>query len=227
MYSKFSKCLLVMFSIIMTLSISLQGADLLYELNTVFSGPGTPSGPTPWLTAEFNNNGDGTVRLQMSTNTLATGEFVSKWYFNYDPTKTVTDLSFSRVGSAPPGDPAISTGTNSFQADGDGKFDIEFSFQTSLTNRFGPSQSIIYDISSTSASLDVSLFDYISVEGGGAGTFNTAAHIQGLGSENEDSAWIANNGAVIPEPSTYFMLSTLIAIAAVAKKKRKVKVKTS
>jgi hypothetical protein len=109
---------------------------------------------------------------------------------------------------------------NAFQADGDGSFDIRFSFENSAgAGRFTDNESVIYDITYTSA-LMASDFDFGSAPGGGNGTWRTAAHVQSIGANGQGSGWIGGNGAPVPEPASLLLLGIGLAALGVGVKKR-------
>ncbi len=68
-------------------------------------------------------------------------------------------------------------------------------------SRFTQGESIVYDITYGSA-IDVSSFDFLSVMGGGQGSYTGAAHIEKI--NGNDSGWI---GSVVPEPSTALLMT--------------------
>jgi hypothetical protein len=187
---------------------STNAAIISLGLSTEFSGGTPPEGAAPWLTATFDDEvvGGNTVRLTMSASGLVDAENVGEWSFNLDPSLDPTLLNFAVVGVPGSTPNAISTGVNAFQADGDGKFDILFDFPPppgSAAALFTAGETVVYDITyDVPATLTANSFLYPSVEGGGQGTFRTAAHVQRIGPENDDSGWIGD----IPEPASFLLL---------------------
>jgi hypothetical protein len=182
-----------------------SAATLVLGLNVEFSGGTAPAGSTPWITATFDDSfgGPNTVRLTLEATNLVGTENIKEWHFNFDPALDPTLLSFVAVSNAASVPNAINTGVNAFQADGDGKYDIQFDFPPppgSFGPRFTAGETVIYDLTYV-APISASSFDFFSVPGGGQGTFLSAAHIQSIG-EGEDSGWIG----VVPEPGTASLL---------------------
>ena len=186
-----------------------SAATLTFGLDIEFSGGVAPaSGTTPWIVAEFDDSfgGANTVRLTMTTPNLTggeSGENVAGWYFNFDPALDATLLTISVVDDTDSSPISVSTGTNAFMADGDGKYDILFDFPPPPgqgSARFTGGESVVFDLTYV-APIDVSAFDFFSVESTGNGTFLSAAHVQQTGG-GPDSGWI---GAV-PEPGTGLLL---------------------
>ena len=174
---------------------------------------GTPAAGS--LTATFSDVSGG-VQLTLASN-LAAGENLdpgASWYFNFNPAKTVTNLSFglhSNVGFSQAA--SVSTGEDSFKADGDGYYDILFTYSPS-TKAFQNGQSQTYLITSTDA-ISSSDFLYGSSPGGGAGTWDGAVHIQNTPNGGQGSAWDGGTPDVVPEPTTGVLaLAGLAAIGA-------------
>ena len=189
--------------------------SITYLLGTVFSPDPVvahPDSSPPWLTATFTNDGSyggvnhtGQVQLTMTVSDLPTSEFVSDWLFNIVPAKNPADLQFTLVGAAPGVLPSIGHTTNAYMADGDGKYDIKFSFAASGghggADRFTANEMFTYNIVLPGDStLTASDFYTLSAPAGGHGPYYVAAHIQGIpdsmgGTSNSD--WLT----AIPEPS--------------------------
>ncbi len=219
-------------SVIMLVGVSMVGHSMaatnVFEFDVQFgmNGDNTPpAGSTPWLTATFDDSfgGDNTVRLTMTAPNLTGPESVGDWYFNFDPNLTLTagtpetpgnltffevlsdgvDMSNKKTGPY--------TGRDAFKADGDGWYDIKIDFPPPPGGgqndpRFETGDTVIYDITYISP-ITVNSFNFFSTEGGGQGTYLSAAHIQQTGLSGGDSGWVG----VVPEPVS----STLFIIGAV------------
>ncbi|MBE9531694.1 MAG: PEP-CTERM sorting domain-containing protein [Proteobacteria bacterium] len=194
-----------------------------FDLDTEFSGAQEPEGAGPWLNASFVDDGAGTVTLTMSDLNLTDNEFVGSWYFNVDTSVLPSDLQITHVGGVQGSvattdlnNDSDSTNNNAqFKADGDGFFDIRFDW---ANGEFGAGDTSVYEISCGSCMLTASSFDFMSEPGGNNGTYNTAAHVQGIGINDQDSGWIGNT--VIPEPSTYLLLGSGMLGLAFWRKRR-------
>lgn len=194
---------LLMFLGLAAMAAPSHATSITYELNYEFSGATQPTGATPWLTATFDDGGGtGTVTLTMESSGLSADEFVRFWYFNFDPDLDATDLTIVNTD----GEEAVSVekGENSFKADGDGFFDILFTFDNAPpSDRFTANLTSVYVF--TLAGITASSFDFSSVQGGGNGTYHTAAHIQTIGPD-EESGWIGDKPEDVPDGGTTLSL---------------------
>jgi hypothetical protein len=182
--------------------------DYDYRFNTTFSGTG-PAGSAPWIEATFHDVASGTVSLVISNNGLSGSEFISGLYFNLNSNYNATSLSFQLMsGSIGSCATNIWTGRDQFKADGDGKYDILFDFDTASGHRFGAGDYLVYQISGIS-SLNVLDFEYLSAPAGGSGPFLAAAHVQSIGSDGS-SGWVRptefSRIFPVPEPSSAALL---------------------
>jgi hypothetical protein len=175
-----------------------SASGLVYQFNTPFPTDPSPSGPTPWLTADFENINNG-VSLTLSAAGLTGSEFASEVYFNLAANLNPASLTFVKTAST--GAFSIPTidqaSQNNYKADGDGKYDFRFNFGTANGTTFTGGDSITYLIGGISG-LDASNFGFLSAPAGGSGPFYAAAHIQSLA--NGDSTWIEPGGGPITTP---------------------------
>jgi len=208
---KVASCCIVILGLV-AFSLPLQADTLTLDLNYTFSGT-SPAGDAPWLTATFEDQGGGVVRLTMDASGLTGSEKVvgneaaeSGWYFNFDDEKDVTQLTFTKQSGTTA---TFLTAKNNYQADGDGRYDFVAAFESDLTQ----GATSVYDISGI-AGLSASWFYSLSSPQGGEGVYYSAAHVQSIG-ESKESGWI---GAV-PLPATVYLVAFgLIGIVGVRRR---------
>jgi hypothetical protein len=194
---------------------SARGSIITFDLMEEYSGATPPAGtvPPPWLTVTIDDEADvmdGIVMLTLAATNLTAEEGVSdekvkEWLLNLDPNFNAENLEFSKVSTTGTfTDPVINKGTNVYQAAGDGMYDIQFAFDFSgnETQVFGPNESIQYTVTLLSGgTLEAESFNVPATPAGGHGPFLTAAHVQGIGEDGEDSGWVTT-----PEPATLVLL---------------------
>ena len=181
-----------------------NAATTVFDYEVLFGGI-EPAGPTPYLTATFDDADFGTgfdVRLTIfGANLNPTIESATELYFNLDSSLNSSDLTFSAVDTTDIDSnwtvANIFTGNDSQAADGDGLYDIKFDLpppRGSYANRFTAGETLIFDISYSGVEiLDASSFSFFSTPQGEQGTFMAAAHIQnidGYGDGATGSGWV-------------------------------------
>jgi hypothetical protein len=184
--------------------------NLTIELWHEFSGAQTPSGTEPFLVATFQQTGLDEVTLTMDSYLQGPTEFVDVWDFNVDP--TIAGLSVAYLSGVMA--KTVGIAEDSFKADGDGYFDIQFDFANGPpSNRFGPQGGIqsVYEFSATG--LTPWSFNFLSLgEGNSPDGLLTAAHIEGIG---EGSGWITN-----PAPGSSLLAVMGLGVIALVGKRR-------
>jgi hypothetical protein len=191
------------------------GEAVSFDLTVEFSGATAPSGSPPWGTITFTDLGLGIVQVEFEANLQSSTEFISEWSFNLDPSFDPNNLLFAFIS----GNDAdvIATGADAFQADGDGKFDVQFEWTgSSAGDRLDGTETSVYSITCTLCSgFNASSFDFTSATGGGQGVFHTAAHVQGIGPSAGLSGWVGDGGTggeggiggeQVPAPATLVFL---------------------
>lgn len=204
------------------LSGMVEAGTVTFELTTEFSGGQLPTSPGPWGTAVFDDGGgSGSVSLTISTNLAGDASaFVTGWYFNFDPSLDLSLLTFSGGRGMP--DDSISVGTNAFQPDGDGLYDILFRFDNAPPgNRFNGTDTAVFTITSTQAITAFS-FDFLSSPAGGHGPFTHVGRIMGTGDDNNGSGWFTDGPPMIPLPSAGLAgLATFIGLSGIRTSRRR------
>jgi hypothetical protein len=189
---------------------SARGSPITFGLVEEFSGATPPEGtvPPPWLTVTLDDGADdkdGIVTLTLAATNLTGSERVKEWCLNLDPQLTPTDLVFSEVTrTGTLDDPMTETGTDAYQPDGDGLYDIQFTFNHTggASKNFGAGESVQYTVHlNGSSALSASSFDFLSTPAGGHGPYHTAAHVLSIGPDAK-SGWVTTT----PEPATVVLL---------------------
>jgi hypothetical protein len=208
---------------------SSAASGITYQFDNEFSSGTPPAGPAPWVTATIQTVTPGTVLLTVANNGLVGSEFVSGFYLNLNPNFNPLNLSISYVSSSGSflvpavGSGTIELGTDSFKADGDGKYDVLFDFSTVSGNTFGAGESITYQISGISG-LVADDFVYLSAPNGGHGPFYAAAHVQGIGPIGAFSGWVEPSlGAqpiLVPEPTSAALLALSVGFLGFARRSK-------
>jgi hypothetical protein len=212
-YSLCRACKRTALVLLLPLFLATAGAratSFFYQFTNVFAGT-RPEGSPAWVSALFSDVTPGTVQLKISADALTGGEFLSAMFFNLDPSLKPTKLIFSYVsGSGGFTLPTIKEGANRFNADGQGKYDIDFTFSQNAAHEFTGNDYVVYDITSSAFTLTASDFDVLSTAAGGCSGLLAAAEISDIpGKCNSTGAgWVAPAGlSPVPEPHAFALLA--------------------
>ena len=188
-----------------------QAATITFDNYAKFAG--TPELPT--FTATIEDIGTG-VRITMDHPVSTDADIVFTWFFNIKPETVATATpvfnfisGVQATGQGPT--PGTQFGEDVQQADGDGKFDMVFTWPNSGTGQFVEGQTSVYEVSD----LNVLDFLFLSTPVGGQGPYYSAV---------EQSAWWGQETppAVVPIPAAAWLLGTgLVGLVAIRRKYRK------
>jgi hypothetical protein len=197
-----------------------QAATVTFDYGVSF-GAVSPDGPAPWATSVFDDGGgSGSVTLTMSVAASVNLADVTAMYFNLDPSIDPTSLAFTRDSGTGPtaANTSIQTGTDNFQADGDGQYDILFDFPPppgQQDARFNAGEDLVYTI--TGPGITANSFNFFATPAGEFGPYLSVARFQDTGPLQEDSDWV---GAVPVPAAVWLFGSGLLGLVGIARRKR-------
>ena len=183
--------------------------------DSMFGNPPQGDGVAPtgtWATAEFIDVTGG-VQLTLNVTNNLSVENIGEFYFNYAGDATSLTITAQAGGGSTA---VISQGSNSYQADGDGLYDLLFNFPPPPGNfdaMFTAGETVIYDITGTGVSA-ANFYELAAPGTGSNGPFYAAAKLQSIPCDEgtypeceggTTSTWAAG---VVPEPvsSTLFIV---------------------
>lgn len=178
-----------------------------------FSGPTANTGGN--ITVHIQNIAGG-VRITVTNNLVDPGAFLGSLYLNTSVAPLAGALGTCVNCAATNGQTmTFNFGSDAFQADGDGRYDILIDFSTAAADRLLAGEVVIFDVTSTTVGFTSDSFLVFSAPGGGNGPFRAAAHIQSL--PNGQSDFITEE---IPEPTSMILLGTGLATLAAGLRRR-------
>jgi hypothetical protein len=174
-----------------------------------FSGPTANTGGD--ITVQIQNIAGG-VRITVTNNLVDPGAFLGSLYLNTSVAPLAAAVGTCVNCAATNGQTmTFNFGSDAFQADGDGRYDILIDFSTVNADRLLAGETVVFDITSTTVGFTSDSFLVFSAPGGGNGPFRAAAHIQSL--PNGQSDFITETQ--VPEPASMLLLgSGLVTLAA-------------
>ena len=188
-----------------------QGASatvVTYTFGDEFSESGSTLSGDVVVTID-DGGGTGSVDITVNTNDLdgSLSEFITGLYLNLDPNLDPTAIVASDDGTDP--DATYSFGTDAFQADGDGLYDILIGWPNAPPgDRFTADMTDTFTL--TLLGLTASSFQFLSTPAGGHGPFEAALRAQGLDADGEGSGWFSpddgGDDEDVPEPATFTLI---------------------
>ncbi|MDD2942518.1 MAG: PEP-CTERM sorting domain-containing protein [bacterium] len=214
----------VLLSLLITLgllaaALPVSATTVTFNLDTEFSGATSPSGVAPWASVEISDLTPTSVAVTFDTFGLTASEFVSSLALNLTPSLDLGTLvlsSFSSTSSLP----TYELQHDSYKMDGDGYYDLKFSWSTSQGSRFTAGSVFSFVITGLQSG-DFLYYD----QGGSKGDYYAAAHVQGIGTSASLSGWIGasqytETSNAVPEPATLSLLGLSLLGATLAKKRK-------
>jgi hypothetical protein len=205
-------------------SVTPSSASVILTLGGLdFSDPTDNTGGTIKVTISDIAGG---VDVVIQNNLVDSGAYLEQIFFNTTaaPLAGPPQGSCLLCASINNVAPAFSFGSDAFQADGDGLYDIWINFGNAAGNRLTPGESVKFQILSSTVGFNETSFVTLSAPAGGHGPFQTAAHIGSL--PNDGSDWIAGStGFVdprqIPEPAMLLLMTSgLLGLRRLVQRRR-------
>lgn len=199
-------------------------ADFSVGLDREFSGGTAPEASAPWITATIADVAPDTVRLTLDATHLTGSEFVSVWSFNVAGANGATGWSsLSNLTASSDADIAttgIEYGDDAFKADGDGYFDIRFTWGN---GQFTAGENAWFEF--TSSGLTADDFNDLSLGSGNSPSgLVSAAHVQSIGQAGQ-SGWITGTPTTTvtneaPIPGALMLASAGLGIVGFVRRRR-------
>lgn len=200
-----------------------QASTLQLDFNYDFSDPNDPNSAPPsgsdWLTAVFDDGGSlGSATLTLTVGNIG-GADVTGVYLNFNDALGIANLAITQSGGTGPTATAINQSMNTYQADGDGIYDLQILWDN---NDFMAGEVITFDIigSGAASSFAASDFNFLAEIGDERGPFYAAAKFQSTG-DGEQSAWVA----AVPIPGAVWLMGSALGMLGWMRRKRVVSAK--
>jgi hypothetical protein len=190
------KFTLLIAALVLCLPPNASASLLTFDFAVQFSNNVQPGGPSPWLTATFDDtaaSAGNDVRLTLTANGLTGAEFISDVYFNIDPLINPLQVQSTLIAQPVNTVEGISFLANAFQAGSDGRYDVRLALNNAACCRLNDNETVVLDFNWTAGMLLAQHFNVLAAPGGGNGPFYAAAHLQGIGANANDSTWIADD----------------------------------
>jgi hypothetical protein len=172
-----------------------------------------PAGPTPWMTAVFDDGGSaGSVTLTVSVSGTVGDANVTAIYLNSGS----GGLSFSTVDDSAVSSSSITYGSNAYQAGSDGEFDIYIDLPPPGGDRLTAGESLIFDITGAGITASTFWLESNSTEASVTGPFYGAAKFQGTGEGGENSAWVA----AVPVPGAVWLFGSALGFMGFLRRRK-------
>ncbi len=196
--------------IMLAANLPAKAASVTFTDWVKFSGSGAG---TPILSVTIDDGGTpGSVTITMHATSLLSSEKITEWYFNVTLGIGTDPVHFSgQKGS-------VVAGSNAYKADGDGYYDIFFTFPTSGetagdNGTFGNDETSVWTL--TFEGLTANHFLSESTPGGqGVGTFYSAVKLG-------NAYWAPETVTTVPEPATFSLLAVGLLLGMAVRKRLK------
>jgi hypothetical protein len=205
----FMKKLVYLFFVVMIMSVAVSAQAMTVTFNQYEKFAGSP--PSPTFSATIVDTAGG-VRITMDHPVSSDADIVFSWFFNIVPpipaAVTAASVIFvsgiEATGQGPT--PGVLLAEDVEQADGDGKFDLVFTWPNSGSGEFIEGENSIYDVTGLTAAQFVAL----STPVGGHGPYYSAV---------EQSAWWGQGKNPVPIPAAVWLFGTgLLGLIGVRRK---------
>jgi hypothetical protein len=188
-------------NITLSLLLLVSGVTAAQTLTYSFGDPITtslvPYGTDPWFTIQLEQM-ENYTKITMNSH-LSIGEFIDQVGFNLNTNVDYQSLIFTPINSI--GEftvPQISNGNDTFNVGGGNKYDVNIQFAT-INASGGMRRFNLDDTFTFSANIPITSFT------NNTDQLPSIVHIQGIGPNSDQSAWLSPTIPTIPEPSSILL----------------------